>query len=1191
MITGIVAQELQPLPRGVLKSLRSFVDDDAIFVALVGSDLDQFLFSTSVADADQIFVPDMPTMLTVEALWEAWQDSETLPTPRVTQSKQIIVSFYTAADIIFAPDIRVPGFLLPTLFVDADIILPTPLLLDPGMLRQEQSYFDPDIVLPFIIYAAQTLFPQLLNSPDVIYAPRAIAGSISPSLFVSDDVIFNFATQTVFRPPLVIDTGRPVLPATTWDGVNSGVNISSDGLTAALASSGNYRGARSTVTKSLGKFYWEITLGPSHGSMDQAAIGKENASFTQITQATVLNESLGMFNNYQVIDNGPTGNPAGNSVAGTVIGNASWYCHFGHSRGPNDGFVVEGDVLGIAVNLDDRTAWFRLNGGPWNNNQRGATVSLNQDPATGFGGFPLPNGKMGPVVTLGGAAGIGPSGNSGDSFTANFGAKAYRNPPPAGYLDWILDSPFGAPINGDSFGSAAIGLPATLNGDVAFVIVSNGNLTATHNTTNDYSGVISASTQKSGRYYFEIMIGATHGRNDSVGLMVTSLLGANPEGTFAKFASGTASANVFLFDGAIWSNAGNTNQALGAIVAGDVVGIAIDLTTQTVTQGGYIWFRKKSGAVIGNWNGAVLSSDADPATATGGLPVYGFSYSKTWTPAVGFSGAGNAVGDNVTANFGATSHAMPRPNGYSIWPIDYNNNVQVLLANTVSIDDAIIVPFIGLSIQQLFHLNPILDTDIVFPTGSFGGNLLFLPSKINDTEVIYAPGNFARFDVWSSPQIAISPDNLTATVVTQLAKAGARSSAQQIAGKFYFEVTWTGAHGSQDGAGILTEAASFADMWSGIGCVSVVGNSGIIFSNNATSGRSLGAPVSGEIIGVAIDLDTRKGWFRRNNGLWNGNATANPETGAIGVVIQSLVSFAPAVSLSSTPGNAYTMNFGSVSPFAFTPPLGFTIWPGNSVTQAPLRPALVADSESFAVPRIDPQTLTPSLLPADDAVYLLTGSGGFLTMGPTVAVADAETFFAPSVSFQLASFDGVPANVTLSNGNLTATHSSTATDSGARSTANKTTGKWYFEVTMSNIHGNFDCAGVLVPAATYTNFVSQSINCLSTFKSSGNIWGGNIYSGKTLGAIVNGDVISFAVDLTARRAWLRKNGGNWNGLALASENPNTGTGGVIIAATVAYAPAVGFGGIGTLAGDAMTANFGKTAYAFPAPTGFGNWTL
>ena len=76
----------------------------------------------------------------------------------------------------------------------------------------------------------------------------------------------------------------------------------------------------------------------------------------------------------------------------------------------------------------------------------------------------------------------------------------------------------------------------------------------------------------------------------------------------------------------------------------------------------------------------------------------------------------------------------------------------------------------------------------------------------------------------------------------------------------------------------------------------------------------------------------------------------------------------------------------------------------------------------------------------------------------------------------------------------------------------------------------------------HTNFVNSGSKCVAIYRWSGNIYANNANSGASLGACTSGDVISMAVDLTPRKAWMRKNGGNWNGAPIASQNPNTGRG-------------------------------------------------
>jgi hypothetical protein len=202
----------------------------------------------------------------------------------------------------------------------------------------------------------------------------------------------------------------------------------------------------------------------------------------------------------------------------------------------------------------------------------------------------------------------------------------------------------------------------------------------------------------------------------------------------------------------------------------------------------------------------------------------------------------------------------------------------------------------------------------------------------------------------------------------------------------------------------------------------------------------------------------------------------------------------------------------------------------------------------------------------------------------TVTAADTLNATIPSVP--LATLDGASTNVTMSNGNLTATHSNNSSNSGVRSTATKTSGKYYFEATVS-LDASNSSVGIILSTGTYFNLVTFAHDGVIVTKGAGNIFANDTSSGKTLGAIAAGSVIGVAIDFGARLAWLRKNGGNWNGDAAA--NPATGANGVAFPATVAFTPVVGFGA--EAAGfDTATFNFGQSTFANSAPSGFGNWT-
>lgn len=182
-----------------------------------------------------------------------------------------------------------------------------------------------------------------------------------------------------------------------------------------------------------------------------------------------------------------------------------------------------------------------------------------------------------------------------------------------------------------------------------------------------------------------------------------------------------------------------------------------------------------------------------------------------------------------------------------------------------------------------------------------------------------------------------------------------------------------------------------------------------------------------------------------------------------------------------------------------------------------------------------------------------------------------------------ATFDGAVSNVTLSNGNLTATHSNSNSNSGARSASLKNSGKYYYEVTVSStLLGQFDCVGVLASGGTFTNFVNDGTACGACYSGTGSLWGNDSYSGQTISSWATGR-IDVAVDLDNEKIWFRRNSGSWNGGGGA--DPATNTNGVSLA-SANFAPAVGFGGSGTGSGEAFTANFGASAFSGTIPSGF-----
>jgi hypothetical protein len=173
------------------------------------------------------------------------------------------------------------------------------------------------------------------------------------------------------------------------------------------------------------------------------------------------------------------------------------------------------------------------------------------------------------------------------------------------------------------------------------------------------------------------------------------------------------------------------------------------------------------------------------------------------------------------------------------------------------------------------------------------------------------------------------------------------------------------------------------------------------------------------------------------------------------------------------------------------------------------------------------------------------------------------------------------ANLTMSGGDLTATFTGFDGFSNVRAVASHSSGKFYHEM-------NFSVAGTLYAAPGIANG-SLDLNSFIG-NTNGIAWlnGGQVYLNNsnvaTVETWVAGDTLCIAVDTTAKLIWFRKNAGNWNNDV--SANPATGTNGIDISGVSGpYFPS---GGANNVL-DAFTANFGATAYAQSAPSGFGNW--
>jgi len=151
----------------------------------------------------------------------------------------------------------------------------------------------------------------------------------------------------------------------------------------------------------------------------------------------------------------------------------------------------------------------------------------------------------------------------------------------------------------------------------------------------------------------------------------------------------------------------------------------------------------------------------------------------------------------------------------------------------------------------------------------------------------------------------------------------------QTIGKWYFECTLSAPPvGANVAFGVGTTTSDFTNMGAnatvGALCYLVTGN---IWANAVNSTKTLGARTNGQTIGCAVDLNTKKIWFKLvtgGGGNWNGDGTADPATNTNGVSIPigMLVPFCTFGGTGGTAGNSLTANFGGTA-FVGAVPSGF----------------------------------------------------------------------------------------------------------------------------------------------------------------------------------------------------------------------------------------------------------------------------
>lgn len=187
---------------------------------------------------------------------------------------------------------------------------------------------------------------------------------------------------------------------TTWDPAykNASINLTNGNITANFTS--GQAVALGTVGYATGKHYFEIT-------------------FTSGTSSG--NASLGIAPATEPLAN-QIGYNDGSGAVGMFQSSGNIYLN-GTKLGSYSGYSTVGNVVGVAVDSDQKLVWFRTNGGQWNG-------SGTANPSTGVGGIAYTSTvPMFPAVCT----------DSTAAFTANF-TGGFAATIPAGFKSWASDS-------------------------------------------------------------------------------------------------------------------------------------------------------------------------------------------------------------------------------------------------------------------------------------------------------------------------------------------------------------------------------------------------------------------------------------------------------------------------------------------------------------------------------------------------------------------------------------------------------------------------------------------------------------------------------------------------------------------------------------------------------------------------------
>jgi hypothetical protein len=159
---------------------------------------------------------------------------------------------------------------------------------------------------------------------------------------------------------------------------------------------------------------------------------------------------------------------------------------------------------------------------------------------------------------------------------------------------------------------------------------------------------------------------------------------------------------------------------------------------------------------------------------------------------------------------------------------------------------------------------------------------------------------------------------------------GAQSSTSHTAGKYYTELRLSTLAGTspQVGFGIGNSSFSLDSVYLGgdANSYSLYCQNGAFYHNGPLYNYGVNM-VTGDVIGLALDLTNLHLFMRYNNNFWNAASGTDPTdpADANAIAVTAGTWFIYVSVQANSDGSVMTVNFGATT-YAFTPPVGYGAW-------------------------------------------------------------------------------------------------------------------------------------------------------------------------------------------------------------------------------------------------------------------------